>query len=86
MRHYGTRLDIGAQALAEVATQRGQEVWRLREELIRAKDEHKRELRELRAALAVIGTVGCIDGWDVIRRSSVLEIVDDRLRRRGSAT
>lgn len=36
------------------------------------------DIEELRRALCVIGVVGTIDGYDVIRRESVLDIIDRR--------
>lgn len=39
------------------------------------------DANELRRALCNIGIVGCIDGHDVIRRNSTLEILDRRIER-----
>lgn len=42
------------------------------------------DMDELRRAVCLIGTVGTIDGHDVIRRNSALEIIDARIDRANS--
>ena len=42
------------------------------------------DMDELRRAVCMIGTVGTIDGHDVIRRNSALEIIDARIDRANS--
>lgn len=42
------------------------------------------DMDELRRAVCLIGTVGTIDGHDVIRRNSALKIIDARIDRANS--
>lgn len=39
------------------------------------------DLDELRRAACAVGVVGQIDGHDVVRRNSVLDVIDNRLQR-----
>lgn len=39
------------------------------------------DLDELRRAVCVVGVVGQIDGHDVVRRNSVLDVIDTRRQR-----
>lgn len=45
------------------------------------KDQPAIDMDELRRAVCLIGTIGTIDGHDVIRRNSALEIIDARIDR-----